>query len=115
MKLTAALASLTAGAVWLAFKVIIGQAPWSSQVSLLGDMGNQSAPLLAYFRDVLTGRANGDLIFAWGMSYGQSFWGDFAYYLANPLNLLVVAFPGPTCPRRSWSFRSPWEPSPPAA
>ena len=99
MKLTAGLATLIAGAAWVAFKVIIGQAPWSSQVSLLGDMGNQSAPLLAYYRDVLTGDANGDLLFAWGMSYGQSFVGDFAFYLANPLNLLVVVFPRANVPQ----------------
>jgi hypothetical protein len=90
---TAVLAAVCAMVVWSAFKALVHQAPWMHDVTVIGDMGDQSVPFLAYYRDVLTGRANGDLIFAWGMTYGQSFLPTFTQYLANPFNLLVLAFP----------------------
>lgn len=97
--LLAALASgLLALLLWLAFKTLIGQPPWTHDAKLLGDLGNQSLPFMSYYRDVLTGRANGNFLFAWGMSYGQSFWATFAQYLGNPFYLVSLAFPRTSVP-----------------
>ncbi|MGZ4601319.1 YfhO family protein [Oryzihumus sp.] len=80
------------GLVWCAASFIEGRPPLGGGALVFGDFGNQSIPFLAYYRDVLTGHADGNLLFAWGMGYGQSFWPTFTMYLANPLNLLVLAF-----------------------
>jgi uncharacterized membrane protein YfhO len=87
------IAALATGVLWSLASLLEDRPPWGSHSRVLGDLGNQSIPFLAYYRDVLTGQADGNLHFSWGLGYGQSFWPTFAMYLSNPLNLLVLAFP----------------------
>ncbi|QGN56999.1 YfhO family protein [Nostocoides sp. HKS02] len=91
--LTPLVAALVTGLLWSLASLLEDRPPWGGQDRVLGDLGNQSIPFLAYYRDVLTGHADGNLQFAWGMGYGQSFGPTFTMYLSNPLNVVVVLFP----------------------
>lgn len=53
-------------------------------------MFSQYVNFFCYFRDaILEGKS---LLFSWNLGLGNDFWGSFGYYLASPLNLLVVFF-----------------------
>lgn len=91
--LTPLVAALLTGLLWSLASMLEDRPPWGGHDRVLGDLGNQSIPFLAYYRDVLTGHADGNLQFAWGMGYGQSFGPTFTMYLSNPLNVVVLLFP----------------------
>lgn len=57
---------------------------------LLIDMKGQYISLFAYFKDVLVGYQS--LFYSFSKGLGGNMFGTFAYYLASPLNLLVVFF-----------------------
>ncbi len=63
-------------------------------ISLLGedcDLAYQYANLLAWFQNVLMGDAN--LLYSQGKSLGGNMFATYSYYVASPLNLLLVFFP----------------------
>ena len=57
---------------------------------LLTDMKGQYISLFAYFKDVLMGYQS--LFYSFSKGLGGNMFGTFAYYLASPLNLLILFF-----------------------
>ncbi len=55
------------------------------------DLAYQYANLLAWFQNVLLGEA--DLLYSSGKSLGGNMFATYSYYVASPLNLLLVFFP----------------------
>ncbi len=72
---------------------LVGEYPFG-EVSLLGidyDLGYQYANLLSWLQNVLLGDAN--LLYSQGKSLGGNMFATYSYYVASPLNLLLVFFP----------------------
>lgn len=67
-----------------------GVYPFGTASSLMWDMDVQYTDFFAYYRDVLLG--NADLSYSFSKSLGGSMIAIWGYYLASPLNLLVVFF-----------------------
>ena len=65
--------------------------PFGEECALRTDMYHQYAPFFAEFRRKLVG--GGSLAYTWNLGLGVNFTAIMAYYLANPLNWLVVLFP----------------------
>lgn len=64
--------------------------PFGNKSIFRSDMFSQYVNFFCYFRDaILEGKS---LLFSWNLGLGNDFWGSFGYYLASPLNLLVVFF-----------------------
>lgn len=55
------------------------------------DLYHQYAPFMAELQDKLT--SGGSLFYSWTGGLGNNFYALFAYYLASPLNILIVLFP----------------------
>ncbi len=85
-----AAALLTLCGLGLAY-VFLGIWPVGDETCLIVDMHHQYAPLLAKLRTMLLG---GDsFLYSFDLGMGASVLPAFAYYLASPLNLLLVLFP----------------------
>lgn len=65
--------------------------PFGPMQALLVDLGQQYFPFLAWFRAALLDGSLGP--WSWSLGMGQSVAPLFAYYLASPLNLLLLAVP----------------------
>ena len=87
------LAGLLAALVYSAGQALFGRYPFGPLTRNINDLGTQLVPMHALYRDVLTGRAAGDLLFNWNSALGVPFLPDVGTYLASPLSLLVVLFP----------------------
>ncbi|MBE6767928.1 MAG: hypothetical protein E7549_03345 [Ruminococcaceae bacterium] len=71
--------------------VFLGIWPVGDETCLIVDMHHQYAPLLAKLRTMFIG---GDsFLYSFDLGMGASVLPAFAYYLASPLNLLLVLFP----------------------
>ncbi len=73
--------------------VLAGEYPFGD-IRPLGedyDLAYQYANLLAWFQNVLLGEA--DLLYSSGKSLGGNMFATYSYYVASPLNLLLVLFP----------------------
>lgn len=57
---------------------------------IISDMFYQYYRLLIQFKDILLG--NNSLFYTYEMGFGQSFFSTYAYYIASPLNLLLLFF-----------------------
>ena len=57
---------------------------------IISDMFYQYYRLLIQFKDILLG--NNSLFYTYEMGFGQSFFSTYAYYIASPLNLLILLF-----------------------
>lgn len=55
------------------------------------DLYHQYAPFIEGLRNKLT--SGGSLFFSWSGGLGTNFWALSAYYLASPLNIILVFFP----------------------
>ena len=55
------------------------------------DLYHQYAPFMAELQDKF--KTGGSLLFSWSGGMGVNFLALFAYYLASPLNILIVLFP----------------------
>ena len=55
------------------------------------DLYHQYAPFMAELQDKFT--SGGSLLFSWSGGMGVNFLALFAYYLASPLNILIILFP----------------------
>lgn len=88
-------APLMAGAIALGLiclgYIFLGVYPIGGKSILMVDMHHQYAPLLSELRYMLL--EGGDLSYNFHIGMGSSFAPAFAYYLASPLNLLLVLFP----------------------
>ena len=71
--------------------IFLGVWPVGEKSVMLVDMHHQYAPLLAKLRQMLLGGEN--FLYSFELGMGASFLPAFAYYLASPLNLLLVLFP----------------------
>ncbi len=72
---------------------LVGEYPFGD-IRLLGedyDIAYQYANLLAWLQNVLLGDA--DLLYSQGKSLGGNMFATYSYYVASPLNLLLVFFP----------------------
>ena len=65
--------------------------PFGNKTLLIGDMFGQYLGLLTEMRDIILG--DGNLMYSFSKSLGGGMIGVFAYYLASPLNLILVLFP----------------------
>lgn len=70
---------------------IRGIYPFGNRSVLLIDLYHQYAPFLAELRQKLL--SGGSFAYTWSGGLGGSFYPLYAYYLASPLNLLIVLFP----------------------
>ena len=73
---------------------LIGEYPFGEDFRTLGvdyDLGYQYANLLSWLQNVLLGDAN--LLYSQGKSLGGNMFATYSYYVASPLNLLLVFFP----------------------
>lgn len=70
-----------------------GTFPFGDASRSTNDLGVQYIPFYAHLWDVLTGNAQGDLLFNWQSAFGVGFLGDFGVVLGSPLSFLVVLFP----------------------
>lgn len=71
--------------------IFLGIWPIGEKTCLMVDMHHQYAPMLAKLREMLL---SGDsFLYSFELGMGASFLPAFAYYLASPLNLLLVFFP----------------------
>ncbi len=68
--------------------VVGGVYPFGEECFLRTDMYHQYAPFMSEFRDKL--RDGGSLLDSWDVGLGVNFVALYAYYLASPLNWLVV-------------------------
>lgn len=71
--------------------LIRGVYPVADRNVLTIDLFHQYAPFLAELQDKL--RSGGSLFYSWSGGLGTNFYALFAYYLASPLNILIVLFP----------------------
>ena len=65
--------------------------PFGEETFLRTDMYHQYAPFFSEFRHKLTG--GGSLLYSWDVGMGVNFSALYAYYLASPLNWLVLLCP----------------------
>lgn len=70
----------------------LGVWPLGEKSILMVDLHHQYAPLLSELRAMLLGEGGG-LTYNFHIGMGAAFIPTFAYYLASPLNLLMVLFP----------------------
>ena len=72
--------------------IIRGVFPFGDKMYIRMDFYHQYAPFLKEFcRHVLNGES---LFYEWEFGLGTNYWAHFAYYLASPLNWLLVLVPG---------------------
>lgn len=64
--------------------------PFGTQSFLTEDLKYQYVDFYAWFKRVLTGDAS--ILYSASQGLGSNTWGLYSYYLASPLNLLVVFF-----------------------
>lgn len=66
--------------------------PFGQESFLRMDMYHQYAPFFSDFHNKL--RSGGSLLYSWDIGMGVNFTALYAYYLASPLNWLVILCPG---------------------
>lgn len=85
------LAFLVSTAVFCLVAAVRGVYPFGAESFLTEDLKYQYVDLFTWYRNVLTG---GDsLLYSFSPSLGSNAWGLWSYYLASPLNLLILLFP----------------------
>jgi uncharacterized membrane protein YfhO len=85
--------ALIPAAILLVCLILAGEYPFGN-IHLLDedcDLAYQYANLLAWFQNVLLGDAN--LLYSSGKQLGGNMFATYSYYVASPLNLLLVFFP----------------------
>ena len=71
--------------------ICIGMWPVGEKSALIVDLHHQYAPMFSQLRDMLL--HGGSPLYSFEVGTGASFIPLFGYYLASPLNLLIVLFP----------------------
>lgn len=90
--LTYAASALLPVCLTLVSLALAGRWPFGDATAFLDDMLVQYADFYAWFRRVLLGQDS--LMYSTALSLGQSTWPLYSYYLASPLNLLVLLTDG---------------------
>ena len=70
---------------------LLGMWPLGDKTALIVDMYHQYAPFMAKLRDILLN--GGSPLYTFEAGLGINFLSMFAYYIASPLNFLLVFFP----------------------
>lgn len=70
--------------------------PFGNRTLLIWDANTQYIDFFAYFREAMLGKQN--ILYTLSKGIGGSLFGLFAYYLASPLNLLLLLFSDTTLP-----------------
>lgn len=70
--------------------ILRGVYPFGEQCFLRSDMYHQYAPFLAAFQEKL--KTGGDLTYSWDIGMGVNFTALYAYYLATPINWILILF-----------------------
>lgn len=70
--------------------ILRGIYPFGDQCFLRSDMYHQYAPFLAAFQEKL--KTGGSLLYSWDIGMGVNFTALYAYYLATPINWILVLF-----------------------
>ena len=83
-------------ALYVVVMVAAKVTPFGGGSLLLWDASEQYAPFLAYWRGVFTGE--NDIFYSLSRGLGYSTAGLIGYYLADPLNLLLLLFPADNMP-----------------
>lgn len=81
---------LSFGGMFVAYS-FVGMWPFGEKTGMIVDMHHQYAPLLAGLRESILNLSNPLYTFEAGL--GTNYLSMFGYYLASPLNLLLVLFP----------------------
>lgn len=71
--------------------IIIGVWPFGDGTVLIIDSLHQYLPFYTDYHEKL--RAGGNLLYSFSAGLGYNFWATWAYYLASPLNFLIVLVP----------------------
>ena len=71
--------------------ISMGVFPFGERATLIIDSFHQYAPFFSEFYEKI--RNGESLFYSWNGGLGINFWAIAAYYLASPLNLLVLLFP----------------------
>lgn len=71
--------------------IVVGMWPMGEESAMIVDMHHQYAPMLAHLRDMFL--HGGNVLYSFEAGMGVSFLSMFGYYLASPLNFLLVFFP----------------------
>lgn len=67
--------------------------PFGPEPRNTNDLGQQFIPMYAYVRDVLTGQADGGLLFSWQSGHGTPFLGDALAYVGTSFSWLTLLLP----------------------
>lgn len=76
--------------ILLSIYIARGIYPFGDRMYLARDMYHQYAPFFSEFHNKLTN--GGSLTYSWNIGLGTNFTGLYAYYLASPLNWLLLLF-----------------------
>ena len=76
--------------IYILIQAFSGLYPFGEKSNLLWDQDIQYVDFFAFYKDVLTGKAN--IGYSFSKSAGGSLVALFGYYLGCPLNLLVIFF-----------------------
>ncbi len=87
----AIMAFVLPAAILLISYLIRGVFPIGNRDILTIDLYHQYAPFLAELQRKLS--TGGSLLYTWAGGLGTNFWALYAYYLASPLNIILVLFP----------------------
>lgn len=77
--------------IMLAADIALGVFPFGERAVLIIDSYHQYAPFFSDFYDKVVN--GGSLMYTWHGGLGINFWAVAAYYLASPLNILMLLFP----------------------
>ncbi|MBO5797967.1 MAG: YfhO family protein, partial [Clostridia bacterium] len=77
-------------ALYLLAYAFLGAYPFGGKTVLMVDLHHQYAPLLSELRHMIL--EGGDFTYNFNIGMGAAFIPTFAYYLASPLNLLLLFF-----------------------
>ncbi|MBR5426476.1 MAG: YfhO family protein [Clostridiales bacterium] len=93
---TCAISALMTFLIILFTYIVLGFAPFSDKALIYKDGQQQLTDLLCWYKDVLSGKSS--ISYTFSKYMGGSNFAVFSYYLASPLNLLMVFFPKSQAP-----------------
>ena len=78
--------------IMLGYFIYRHMAPFGSQTILTVDLGEQYIDFFRYFKHILLHPSG--FFYSFGKAIGGGMFGDVAYYLLSPFNLILLLFPG---------------------
>jgi len=86
-------AAALAASVYCVASAVRDKYPFGGVSRNTNDLGQQFIPMYAHFRDILTGAADGGIVFSWHSGFGAPFLGDAFAYVGSSFSWLVLLFP----------------------